>query len=168
MKRMKLLAIHCLVASIRTSCCFLTLSLTAGALVYAQEPKQETLASAPQPAASGKVMRDYKGITLGMKRDEVRDKMGKIELKEDGKDRFIIKGDDRLIVYYEGEEVKAIQLYINDAKNAPNWTDVVGNAEIVQMENGAKRARYEVTEEKFWVSMYQSKDGTITTITISR
>lgn len=168
MKQMKLFAIRCLAASVRASLCGLTLSLAAGALVYAQEPKQETNTSAAQPAASGKVMRDYKGIMLGMKRDEVRDKMGKIEFKQDDKDRFIIKDDDRLIVYYDGEQVRAIQLYIIDAKNAPMWMDVVGDAEIVQMENGAKRARYEVTEEKFWVSMYQSKDGTITTITISR
>jgi nitrous oxide reductase accessory protein NosL len=167
MKQMKLLAIRCFFARVRAALCVLTLSLAGGILVYAQGPKQEPTASAA-PAASGKVMRDYKGIILGMKRDEVRAKMGKIEFKEDGKDRFIIRDDDRLIVYYEGEQVKAIQLYINDAKNAPNWTDVVGNAEIVQMENGAKRARYEVGEENFWVSMYQSKDGAITTITISR
>lgn len=94
--------------------------------------------------------------------------IGKTELNEKDKDRFIIKGDDRLTIYYDNDQVKAIQLYIVKAKNAPAWTDVVGDAQIEQMANGAKRARRDLSEEKFWVSMYQSKDSALTTITISR
>lgn len=150
--------------------CVLTLGVANVAPAYAQEPKQEPASPPPaaQPAANVKVMREYKGVKLGMKRDQVRAIMGKTELEEKDKDRFIIKGDDRLTVYYDNDQVKSIQLYIVDAKNAPSWADVVGDAEVVQMESGAKHARREVSEEKFWVSMYQSKDGSITTVTISR
>jgi hypothetical protein len=113
-------------------------------------------------------MRDYRGVKLGMKAEEVRAAMGKAELSQPDKDRFVIKGDDRLTVYYDNGAVKAIQLYIVDPQNAPAWADVVGDAEIIEMESGAKRARRDVAEEGFWVSMYQSKDGAMTTVTISR
>jgi len=168
MKQLWLFTIRCSSASALPF--IVTLGLAAGFPVHAQEPKPESSAPAPvaQLTASANVMRDYKGVKLGMKRDEVRAMMGKTELKEKDKDRFIINGDDRLTVYYDNDQAKAIQLYIVDAKNAPAWTKVVGDAEIVPMANGARHARREVREEQFWVSMYQSKDGSLTTITISR
>lgn len=166
MKQLWLFTTHKLSARVWALLCVLTLGAAGGTPSYAQEPAAP--APVAQPAANANVMREYKGVKLGMKRDEVRAAMGKIELQGKDKDRFIIKGDDRLTVYYDNDAVKAIQLYIVDAKNAPAWADVVGDAEIVQMESGAKHARREVREEQFWVSMYQSKDGALTTITISR
>jgi hypothetical protein len=148
--------------------------LLAAVSAAAQQPAPETAPPAAPtsvttaPPAGAKVMRDYRGVKLGMKAEEVRAAMGKAELSQPDKDRFIIKGDDRLTVYYDGGAVKAIQLYIVDPKNAPAWADVVGDAEIIEMESGAKRARRDVPEEGFWVSMYQSKDGAMTTVTISR
>ena len=71
-------------------------------------------------------------------------------------------------MHYDNDAVKAIQIRFTSGKNAPSWKDVVGNAEIQQNENGSKFARVVVTAENFWVSMYQSKDGVITSITISR
>ncbi|MGH9845051.1 MAG: hypothetical protein ACREEM_40565, partial [Blastocatellia bacterium] len=65
-------------------------------------------------------------------------------------------------------QVKAIQLAFLDAKNAPVWKDVIGDAEINQMESGAKTARKVMEAEKFWVTMYQNKDATVTRVTISR
>jgi hypothetical protein len=41
-------------------------------------------------------------------------------------------------------------------------------AEIAQNEGGSKHARAVVSEENFWVTMFQSKDQSVTTITISR
>jgi hypothetical protein len=164
MKQLRLITTHYLSANTLALLCGVMLSVVGSARVYAQEPT----ASNTQTAASANVMREYKGVKLGMTRAEVRASMGKAELKEKAKDRFIIKGDDRLTVYYNDDQVKAIHLYFIDAKNAPAWTDVVGDAQVEQMENGAKRARRDLIEEKFWVSMYQGKDGAFTTITISR
>jgi hypothetical protein len=147
-----------------------TLALTA----HAQQPEQETAKTSTSaetamlPPAGTKVMREYKGLKLGLKRSDVRAVMGKPELSEQGKDRFIIKGDDRLTIYYDQDAVKAIQLYIVNPQNAPVWADVVGEAEVKELESGAKHARRDVPEEGFWVSMYQSKDGSMTTVTISR
>ena len=145
--------------------CLATLWAASSYHTYAQDPVS------PEPAAqptAGAIMSEYKGVKLGMKREDVRAIMGKTELEEKAKDRFIIKGDDRLTAHYDNDHVRAIQLYFVDVKNAPDWEEVVGDADVVQMESGAKRARREVAEGKFWVSMYQSKDGAVTTITISR
>jgi hypothetical protein len=148
----------------------LAATFTAAARQPAQDaaPPTAPANAAANPPASVKVMRDYRGVKLGMKAEEVRAAMGKAELSQPDKDRFVIKGDDRLTVYYDNGAVKAIHLYIVDPKNAPAWADVVGDAEIIEMEGGAKRARRDVPQEGFWVSMYQSKDGAMTTVTISR
>ena len=130
-----------------------------------QQGQQAAGAATPDKA---QVMREYRGIKLGMKPEKVRDIMGKPELKEKDKDRFKLGGDDLLTVYYDGEGVKAIQLYFADPKHAPAWAEVLGDTEVVQMASGAKSARRVISEENFWVSMYQNKDGSVTTVTISR
>lgn len=114
------------------------------------------------------IMRDYKGVRLGMKAAEVEATLGKPENKTDTSEEFKIGDDDTLTVHYDGEVVKAIMLYFVDSKNVPAWDQVVGKAEIKEQGNGAKVARVEVSEEKFWVSMYRNKDGSMVTITISR
>jgi hypothetical protein len=121
-----------------------------------------------QSKAPQKVMHEFRGIKLGMKRDEVRKALGNPESTSDDSDDFKLTGDDTMTVRYDNGEVKAIQLAFLDAKNAPVWKDVVGDADVNEMANGAKTARKVVADEKFWVSIYQSKDGSTTRITISR
>jgi len=115
-----------------------------------------------------KVMSEYKGVKLGLKRDAVKTAMGNPANSNDTSDEFNLPGDDTMTVHYENGEVKAIQIAIHDPKNAPPWKDVVGDAEISELANGAKTARKTMEAEKFWVSIYQTKDMTITRITISR
>jgi hypothetical protein len=121
-----------------------------------------------QPTFQQKAMHEFRGVKLGMKRDEVRKALGNPEHTSDDSDDFKLTGDDTMTVRYDNGEVKAIQLAFLDAKNAPVWKDVVGDADVNEMANGAKTARKVVAEEKFWVSIYQSKDGSTTRITISR
>jgi hypothetical protein len=73
-----------------------------------------------------------------------------------------------MTVHYDNGEVKAIQLAFLDPKNAPPWKDVVGDAQVNELPSGAKSARKVMDDQKFWVSMYQSKDGMTTRITISK
>src|SRR5262245_51552717 len=115
-----------------------------------------------------KVMSEYKGVKLGMKRDAVKAALGTPATSTDTSDDFKLTGEDTMTVHYDNEEVKAIQLAFSDPKHAPPWNDVVGDAEVIETTNGAKTARKILEAEKFWVSIYQTKDGTITRITISR
>lgn len=103
-----------------------------------------------------------------MKRDDVRDALGKPEISESGKDRFKLGGDDRLTAHYENDSVKVIQLYFFKSNKSPKWVDLVGDTEIEQRTDGSKLARVDLPEEKFWVSMYESKSGDVITVNISR
>lgn len=125
------------------------------------------------PAGAGyttqaKVMSEYKGVKLGMKRDAVKSTLGSPAESSDTSDDFKLEGDDTMTVHYENGEVKAIQLAFLDPKHAPAWKDVVGDAEVSELANGAKTARKTLETEHFWVSIYQTKDGSSTRITISR
>ena len=117
---------------------------------------------------TGKCMREYKGVKLGMKTDEVHAALGKPETTGESQEEYKIGGDDLMTVHYDGGSVKVIQLYFADAKHAPAFKDVVGDAEITQSDSGAKVARRDMTAEKFWVTMFQNKDASVTTVTISR
>jgi len=119
-------------------------------------------------SAQAKVMSEFKGVKLGMKRDAVKAAMGNPGNSTDTSDEFNLTGEDTMTAHYDNGEVKAIQIAFYDPKNAPQWKDVVGNAEVSELANGAKTARKTMEAEKFWVSIYQSKDGTTMRITISR
>ena len=118
--------------------------------------------------AQAKVMSGYKDVKLGMKRADVKAALGNPASASDTSDDFNLTGDDKMTVRYNNEEVMAIQLVFSDPKNAPPWKEVVGDAEVSETSTGAKTARKIMEAEKFWVSIYQTKDGATTRITISR
>jgi hypothetical protein len=119
------------------------------------------------PPAQAKVMSEFKGVKLGMKREAVKAAMGTPESSSDASDDFKLKGDDTMTVHYDNGEVRAIQLAFLDSKNAPAWNDVVGDAPVSEVSSG-KTARKTMEAEKYWVTIYQNKEGTVTRITISR
>lgn len=148
------------------------LGLSCSLSLLAERGSAATVAK-PSPAndnaaQASKVLREYKGIKLGLKREQVRAALGPPESSGEASDDFKLTGEDTMTVRYENGEVKAIQLAFLDAKNAPAWQDVVGDAEITELANGAKTARKMLPEEKCWVAIYQNKEGTVTRITISR
>lgn len=130
---------------------------------------QSVEAIQPHQAKSDKALREFHGVKLGMKREAVQTAMAaKPESSSDDIEEYKLTGEDTMTVRYENSEVRAIQLAFQDAKNAPAWNDVVGDAEVNELANGAKTARKTIEQEKFWVSIYKSQDGTIVRITISR
>ena len=147
----------------------LKVTLALGVIGYFVFSTHSVEATKPIQTKSEKVLREFHGVKLGMKREAVQAAMAaKPESSSDDTEEYKLTGDDTMTVRYDNGEVKAIQLAFLDAKNAPPWKDVVGDAEVNELANGAKTARATVTEEKFWVSIYQNKDGTVIRITISR
>ena len=116
----------------------------------------------------GKIMRDYHGVTLDMKQADVQAKLGKPSQSSEGADEYKLEGEDMITVRYENGAVTAIQLLLFDSKKAPPFNEVVGDAQIEQNDSGRKMARKVLDSEKFWVSMSQNKDATMTTITIKK
>ena len=142
----------------------IALGVVGGFALYAQGVRP----AGASPSAQAKVMSEFKGVKLGMKRDAVKAALGNPASSTDTSDDFNLTGNDTLTVHYDNGEVKAIQIAFLDSKNVPSWKDVIGDAQVNELEGGAKTARKTLEAEKFWVSMYQSKDGTTTRITISR
>lgn len=144
----------------------------AAALAQVPSPPGSSNSSAtaqetPDPAVT--ILRELHGVKLDMTRDEVRDQLHKPSLTATQLDEYKLEGGDILTVRYSPEgKVSVIQLYCTDTKRAPVWTQVIGDAQVQEHPNGAKSARKDVSNEKFWVTMYQSKSGDMTTITISR
>jgi hypothetical protein len=118
--------------------------------------------------AQGKILREYRGVHLDMKQAEVHAKLGSPANGSESVDEFKLTGDDLMTVRYENGVVNAIQLMFLDAKNAPPFSEVIGDAKIEESESGRKTARKVMEAEKFWVSMSQSKDASMTTVTIKR
>ncbi|HZS07637.1 MAG TPA: hypothetical protein VFD58_22570 [Blastocatellia bacterium] len=147
------------------------LALSATPALYAQTPaspeRQQAPTQAAQPAPP--VLHEYRGVRLGLTAEQVRGVMGKASRTGEGMDEFKLGDGDLITVYYDAKgAVRTIELYFTDAARAPAWTEVVGNAEIQSQPSGSKFARVVVSDENFWVTMYRSKSGTVTTITISR
>lgn len=151
---------------------FLALGVTGSFVICAQSI--HAFSSPPDAVnlfqdSAHKVLREFHGVKLGMKRDAVQSAMNaKPENSSDDSEDYKLTGDDTMTVRYENGEVKAIQLAFLEPKNAPAWKDVVGDAEVNELANGAKTARQTIEKEKFWVSIYQNKEATLVRITISR
>lgn len=122
----------------------------------------------PSVTQDKKVMTEFHGVRLGFKRAQVAAALGKPSTTDEAREEFTFDGDNQITVHYDNGEVRAIQVSFMGPGKVPSWTEVVGDAEISQLESGAKTARKVVNAEHFWVSMYQNKDGSITRITISR
>lgn len=133
----------------------------------AAEPQQSQQPQAPLQTLP--LMREYRGVKLGMNRDAVKAAVGKTSRAAMDWDEFKLGGGDLMTVRYDDRgAVKTIQLYFTNPAHAPKWTEVVGNAEIHEKPTGSKYARAVNREENFWVSMFQSNTGAVTTITLSR
>jgi hypothetical protein len=114
-------------------------------------------------------MREYRGVKLVMNRVDVKAAMGRTARAGMDWDEFRLGGSDLMNVRYDNKDaVKTIQLYFTNPAHAPAWAEVVGNAEVQRSYSGAKYARAVNKEENFWVMMFQSKTGAVTTITLSR
>ncbi len=125
-------------------------------------------AAGPGAGAQGKVLTEYRGVQLGMKQADVRAKLGAPASSGEAADEFKLTGEDLMTVRYEDGSVTAIQVMILDVKNAPPFNEVVGDAPVEQLESGRKIARKVLEAQKFWVSMSQSKDASMTNITIKK
>ncbi len=137
-------------------------------VALAQAPTQATTAQ-EAPKAEVVTLRELHGVKLNMPRDEVKILFHKAKHSTKQMDEFKLEGGDILTIHYGAKGlVRAIQLYSTDANRAPAWTNVIGDAQVQARANGSRFARKIVKAEKFWVTMYQSKSGAVTTITISR
>ncbi|HEX8556897.1 MAG TPA: hypothetical protein VF668_02285 [Pyrinomonadaceae bacterium] len=109
----------------------------------------EAVAARPAPEP---LYREYRGVTLGMKAEEVRAKLGKPQEKGDDMDFFVLSGRERARVYYrEGKATAVIATYIGGDAGAPAPAAVLGS-EIEAKADGSMYQMSNYPQAGYWVA----------------
>jgi hypothetical protein len=108
--------------------------------------------SSPEAAAAEPLLRDYKGVTLGMSAQDARDKLGKPEEKSEAMDFFVFSEKERARVYYQDGKVRAIiATYLGKDGGAPPPAAVLGT-EIEAKPDGSLYKMVNYPRVGYWVA----------------
>ena len=92
----------------------------------------------------------YRGVSVGLTADEVRQKLGKPEEKFDDMDLFVFSDKERARVYYDKDK-KARAISVTYIGSAPTAMDVLGT-EIETKADGSMHHLIRYPEAGYWVS----------------
>lgn len=108
---------------------------------------------------------NYKGITLGMRADESRAKLGDPATRSDFQDFYIISDNETVQVFFDKDlRVNAISIsYVGE--KAPTSQQILG-LEAMKKENGTYYLLVEYPKTGFWVS-YSRSAGEFPVVTIT-
>lgn len=116
---------------------------------------------------SHKPMSAYRGVSLGMKADEVRAKLGQPKDKSDEMDMYIFAETESAQFYYDAAHlVTAVMItYTGDLKNAPTPKEVFGEDAVAKPDGSIfKMVRY--PKAGYWLS-YNRSGGTDQVISVA-
>lgn len=113
-----------------------------------------------------KAMSEYRGISIGMKTDEVRAKLGEPKDKSVEMDMYSFAETETAQFYYETQVVKAMMItFTGDLKAAPTPLEVFGaDAEVKEDGSIFKMVRY--PKAGYWIS-YNRSGGTDQVISLA-
>lgn len=99
------------------------------------------------------VFKDYRGVTIGMSADDVRQKLGKPEDQSDTEDSFKpADGENTRIIYNAEKKVKTISImYTDDVSKAPSTSSIVGE-DVPANEGGGIFKRVDYPDQGFWIT----------------
>ncbi len=122
------------------------------------------------PAVVMPVFSNYKGVTIGMSADEVREKLDHLKEKGKKQDFFVFSDNESAQVYYDGKGLmRAISVnYIGKESGAPDAMTVLGQ-EMQAKANGSMYQLVRYPKAKYWVSYNRTAgDSPITTVTMQK
>lgn len=114
--------------------------------------------------------REYKGVSVGMSIDEVRQKLGKPEEKFEDMYLFVFSDKERARVYYDKDKkARAISVtYIGTNSGAPLPTAVLGT-EIESKADGSMHKMVTYPEAGYWLSYSRTAgDNPLVMITMQK
>ena len=166
----------CLIAILLTTL-FLLVSLSATGQELANSQSTQTavarktnpaeLKDSSASATNAPVYKDFMGVTLGMKAEEVRAKLGNPKHKGERQDFFVFSESQSAQVVYDGQgKVITISVdYVNQGETAPSPESVLG--ELVQAKpDGSMHLLKRYPEAGYWVA-YSRTAGDNPTVTVT-
>jgi hypothetical protein len=125
--------------------------------------------SPPEAGAAEPLLREYKGVTLGMSAKDARAKLGKPEEKGEAMDFFVFSEKERARVYYQDGKVSAIiATYIGKDGGAPSPAAVLG-AEIEAKPDGSLYKMVTYPRAGYWVAYSRTPgDSPLVMITMQK
>ncbi len=135
--------------------CMLILLVVGSLAVTVDGPSCEgrvLAAPLPTPVSGSPPFSSYKGVSIGMSMDEVREKLGKPKEPSDAIDYYAPSDHEFIQVYYEAETVTAITVTFSGKLDAaPDAKTVFGENAEVKPDGGIfKMVRY--PKAGFWIS----------------
>lgn len=116
-----------------------------------KEKAGETVSTAPE-AATEPLLREYKGVTLGLSTKDARAKLGKSAEKSEAMDFYVFSERERARVYYQNGKVSAIiATYIGKDGGAPTPASVLG-ADIEAKPDGSLYKLVAYPRSGYWVA----------------
>jgi hypothetical protein len=148
---------------------------TANGHIIVNPPAQEEAATVVNPSASNAatanvpLLKDYRGIRIGMTADEVRAKLDRLN-KGDRQDFLVFSERESAQIYYDdASKVTAISIdYFGDNSNPPAPEAVLGAA-LQAKADGSMYQLNRYPEAGYWVSYNRTAgDKPIVTITMQK
>ncbi|HYG81412.1 MAG TPA: hypothetical protein VD861_13535 [Pyrinomonadaceae bacterium] len=125
---------------------------TAQETTTAQAAQGAEAKSASATPADAPVFKDYRGVSVGMSADAVRQKLGQPEEKFDDMDIFVFSDKERARVFYDKDKkARAVSVTYVGASAAPKPADVLGT-EIESKQDGSMHKMVTYPEAGYWVS----------------
>lgn len=122
------------------------------------------------PAALTPVFTNYKGVTIGMSADEVRQKLGNLKEKGKVQDFFVFSDNESAQVYYDDEgKVMAVSLnYVGAQSGAPDAKAVLGS-DLEAKADGSMYKLLRYPDAGYWVSYSRTAgDSPLISITMQK
>lgn len=121
-------------------------------------------------AASGPIFKDYKGVSIGMSADEVRQKLGRPQVQDKTEDLFLISDGELVQVVYDNDgKVSAVSItYSSKNGAAPTALSVLGE-DVAAGTDGRvhKLVRYPMVG--YWVAYSRTAgDAPIVSVTMKK
>lgn len=147
----------------------LTLCLAAAFVCLSACGLSVTRAQTQKGTADGPLMRDFKGVSLGMSADEVRHKLGSPKDKADDQDFYVL--NDKLMVqvlYDKAQKVVTISADFTGDADAPTPKAVFGS-DIEAKPDGSMYKLVRYPKAGCWVSYNRTTGDTpLVTVTIQK
>lgn len=131
------------------------------------QTKPEQVKPAPAP-----LLRDYKGIIIGMTEDEVKDKLGKPKLSDNTGFFYIFSDEEQAQISFDAEKkVSMIAVfYAPDNENIPKYADVFGQESVAPTkDDGSIYNLVNYPQAGYWVAYSRlAGDKALVTVTMQK